>query len=87
MNVGMMGAPMMAQSAQSLQGNGPNGTNVPQGGMTTPNGGSGPTYKPNSNPGHGGNAGNSGNANVGPKKGNASVGKSEETVVMLSVQP
>ena len=71
MNAGMLGASMMQSAAPpQLPGNGPNPNNVGPGGMTTPNSGSGPGYKPNNNPAHGGNAGNSGNTNVGPKKGN-----------------
>ena len=70
MGVGMMGAPMITpQTQQQLSGNGSNTSNPNTGGMTTPNGGAGPTYKPNTNQGHSGDAGNSGVNNVAPKKG------------------
>lgn len=71
MGVGMMGAPMITQQTQQqLSGSGSNTSNPNTGGMTTPNGGAGPTYKPNTNPAHSGDAGNSGVNNVAPKKGN-----------------
>jgi len=73
MSVGMMGASMMPQQAQQqLTGNGPNANNPSTGGMTTPNGGSVPTYKPNNNQAHSGDTGNSSVNNVAPKKGKLS---------------
>jgi len=73
MSVGMMGAPMMPpQAQQQLTGSGPNTNNPSTGGMTTPNGGSGPTYKPNNNQAHSGDTGNSSVNNVAPKKGKLS---------------
>ncbi|UJR25408.1 hypothetical protein I4U23_006755 [Adineta vaga] len=75
MNAGMMGAPMMPPTAQQLTGNGPNTNNVGPGGMTTPNGSSGPAYKTNNNQTH---SGNSGNTNVGPKKAVVSVQGNEQ---------
>jgi hypothetical protein len=72
MSVGMMGTTMMQpHTQQQLTGNGPNTNNPGTGGMTTPNSGSGPTYKQNNNPAHGGEAGNSSVSNVVPKKGKA----------------
>jgi len=73
MSVGMMGTSMMPQQAQQqLTGTGPNANNPNTGGMTTPNGGSVPTYKPNNNQTHSGDAGNSSVNNVAPKKGKSS---------------
>jgi hypothetical protein len=70
MGVGMMGAPMITQQPQQqIPGNGSNTNNPNTGGMTTPNGGAGPTYKPNNNPAHSGDAGNNSGNNVAPKKG------------------
>ena len=73
MNAAMLGTSMMPPTAPPpppLPGNVTNPNNVGPGGMTTPNSGSGPGYKLNNNPVHGGNTGNGGNTNVGPKKGN-----------------
>lgn len=69
MNVNMMGTQMMQPQPQQLTGSGPNTSNVGTGGMTTPNSGSGPTYKTNNNPTHSGDTGNSGINNVQSKKG------------------
>ena len=69
MSVGMMGTQMMppqTQQQQQLTGNGPNPNT---GGMTTPNGGSVPTYKSNNNQAHSGDTGNSSVNNTAPKKG------------------
>ncbi|CAF0972385.1 unnamed protein product [Adineta ricciae] len=83
MNAGMLGTPMMPPPAAppQLPGNGPNQNNVGPGGMTTPNSGSGPGYKLNNNPVHGGNTGNGGNTNVGPKKAVVSVQGNEQSNV------
>jgi hypothetical protein len=73
MSIGMMGTPMMSQQTQQqLTGNGPNTNNPGTGGMTTPNSGSGPTYKQNNNQAHSGDTGNSSVNNVAPKKGKSS---------------
>ena len=69
-NVSMMNASMIPQ--QQLTGNGLNTSNTNNtgaGGMTTPNGGAGPTYKTNTNQAHSGDTGNTGVNNIAPKKG------------------
>ncbi|CAF1556468.1 unnamed protein product, partial [Adineta steineri] len=53
--------------------------NVGTGGMTTPNSGSGPTYKTNNNPAHSGDTGNSGINNIPPKKAVVSVQRPEQS--------
>ncbi|CAF4917233.1 unnamed protein product, partial [Rotaria magnacalcarata] len=79
MNVSMMGAQMMPQQAQQqLAGNGPNANTPGAGGMTTPSGGSGPTYKTNNNAVHSGDVGNTGVNNVAPKKAVVSVQRAEQ---------
>lgn len=66
-----MGAPVITpQTQQQLQDNGSNTSNPNTDGMTTPNSGAGPTYKPNTNSVHSGDAGNTGVNDVAPKKGN-----------------
>jgi hypothetical protein len=67
----MMSASMIPQQTQQqLTGNGLNTNNTNNtGGMTTPNGGAGQTYKTNNNQTHSGDTGNTGVNNVASKKG------------------
>jgi hypothetical protein len=86
MSVNMMGTPMMQPQAQQLTGNGPNTNNtnnVGAGGMTTPNGGSVPTYKTNNNSAHSGDTGNSGLNNVTSKKGRQSIAEFDKEMLLL----
>lgn len=74
MNVSMMGTQMMQpQTPQQMSGNGSNPTGP--GGIATPSGGSGATYKTNAGGVHGGDAANTGVNNVAPKKGTILIDK------------
>ncbi|CAF2363792.1 unnamed protein product [Rotaria sp. Silwood2] len=80
MNVNMMGTQMMPpQTQQQLTGNGPNTNTTGTGGMTTPSGSSGPTYKTNNNSVHSGDTGSTGVNNVAPKKAVVSVQRGEQS--------